>query len=351
MCIMFTLSVCMIVRDEEKTLDRILKCANQFADEIIIVDTGSKDNTVRIAEKYTDNIFHYTWCDHFGKARNFSFDKANCDYIMWLDADDYISDENIRKIINLKSNPLDVDVYMLKYVMGFKNDKPTFEFYRERIIKRSINLKWEGFIHESISPRGKIQYVDIEIEHRKEKANPPKRNLKIFENAITQGVTLSPRELYYYARELYYNNKINKCIKILNKFIKIDNCYEPNKIDAYIILGDIFSSKQDYIKSNYYLFQILQLYNPNSEVLCKIAKNFENLNQTEKAILFYKFALICPHTINGFISKEYIEFIPLMELCKLYYSINKEESRKYYNLAKTINPNHPSVIYNKQFFQ
>ena len=55
MCIMFTLSVCMIVRDEEKTLDRILKCANQFADEIIIVDTGSKDNTVRIAEKYTDN--------------------------------------------------------------------------------------------------------------------------------------------------------------------------------------------------------------------------------------------------------------------------------------------------------
>ena len=70
---MFTLSVCMIVKNEEAVLGRCLDCVRQFADEIIIVDTGSTDTTKEIANKYTDKVFDFEWCDDFSKARNFSF--------------------------------------------------------------------------------------------------------------------------------------------------------------------------------------------------------------------------------------------------------------------------------------
>ena len=95
------ISVCMIVKNEEKVVERILHQVIKFADEIIIVDTGSQDNTKELCNKYTDKIYDFKWRDDFSKARNYSFSKATKEYIMWLDADDYITDKEVSKIINL----------------------------------------------------------------------------------------------------------------------------------------------------------------------------------------------------------------------------------------------------------
>ena len=215
---MFSLSVCLIVRDEEKVILRVLNCVKQFADEIIVVDTGSKDRTKQIAQQFTTKIFDFEWEDDFSKARNFSFSKATKDYIMWIDADDYITEENIQKILALKQKNMQNDVFMLKYLMGFnEEDKPTFSFYRERILKRSCNFKWQGFIHEAISVSGKIEYLDIEIEHRKIEVKDEKRNLKIYRNAIKRNYIFNARETYYYARELYYCGYYTLCIKSMKK--------------------------------------------------------------------------------------------------------------------------------------
>ena len=73
---MITLSLCMIIKDEELVLDRCLNSICDIVDEIIIVDTGSSDNSKEIAKRYTDNIYDYNWNDDFSEARNFSFEKA-----------------------------------------------------------------------------------------------------------------------------------------------------------------------------------------------------------------------------------------------------------------------------------
>jgi glycosyltransferase involved in cell wall biosynthesis len=67
---MVTLSVCMIVKDEEQHLEACLQSVKGIADEIIIVDTGSTDKTREIAKQYTPHVFHFDWCDDFSKARN-----------------------------------------------------------------------------------------------------------------------------------------------------------------------------------------------------------------------------------------------------------------------------------------
>lgn len=92
----------MIVRDEEDVLERCLKSVKDIPDEIIIVDTGSIDKTKEIAKKFTNKIYDFKWVDDFAEARNYSFSKATKDYIMWLDADDVIEEEEYKKFIKLK---------------------------------------------------------------------------------------------------------------------------------------------------------------------------------------------------------------------------------------------------------
>ena len=131
----FTLSCCFIVKNEEKVLSRILDCVKKFADEIIVVDTGSIDKTKDIAKKYTDKVFDFVWCDDFSKARNYAFSKSTCDYNMWLDADDFIFPKDIEKILKLKQDAPYFDMAYLNYVTGFDEKyKPTFVFERAAVI-------------------------------------------------------------------------------------------------------------------------------------------------------------------------------------------------------------------------
>lgn len=80
--LMITISLCMIVKNEEQVLSRCLDSLAGLMDEIIIVDTGSCDRTREIAARYTDKIYDYIWKDDFADARNFAFSKASMEYII-----------------------------------------------------------------------------------------------------------------------------------------------------------------------------------------------------------------------------------------------------------------------------
>ena len=125
---MIRLSLCMIVKNEEAVLTRVLASAIQFADEILVADTGSTDRTVEIARQYTKHIYHYPWNDDFAAARNFICEKVSTEYWIWLDADDIVPAESITAILKLKetlSKSPQPDVVMMKYVAGFQPDGST----------------------------------------------------------------------------------------------------------------------------------------------------------------------------------------------------------------------------------
>lgn len=347
------LSACMIVKNEEETIARCLDCVKNFADEIIIVDTGSKDNTVNLVKEYTTKIFHFDWINDFSAARNFSFSKATCEYIMWIDADDIITDENIEKIKQLKTH-LNKDVYMLKYAASFdKQGKPSFEYYRERIIKNCKYAKWNGFIHEAISPFGNIEYLDISIYHKKEKPTNPKRNLKIYNYQIKNGRKLNIRETYYYAKELYYNNYIFSAIKILNKFLKFKNRYYPNTIDAIITLARCYKNKNQTTKALTVLTKNLASLYPTSEYLCELGDTYYNNKNFKSAIPYYTAALTITKENNGiFYNNDYYYFIPLLQLSVCYYyTKNYSAAKKYFYLAKSTNSKHDLILQNEKYFK
>lgn len=94
----------MIVKNEEKNIKRCLDSIESIADEIIIVDTGSNDETLNICSSYNAKVINHKWNNDFSEARNVSLEYATKDYILFLDADEKISKENLEKLKVLLSS-------------------------------------------------------------------------------------------------------------------------------------------------------------------------------------------------------------------------------------------------------
>ena len=179
-----TLSLCMIVKDEEKLLERCLDSAKDFVDEIIIVDTGSADRTKEIARKFTDKVYDFKWCDDFSSARNFSLSKAAKDWILVLDADELISKQDMVKIKDLIKQK-DVEAFKLiqrnysdsaEYISCkediYDESKP-YKSYIPSVLVRLFRNKgylFENKVHELIegSIKGNIVNSEIPIHHIKD---------------------------------------------------------------------------------------------------------------------------------------------------------------------------------------
>lgn len=347
------LSVCMIVKNESQVLERCLKKVKKFADEIVIVDTGSSDNTKEIAKKFTPLVLNYDWNKDFSAARNFAFKNASGKYLMWIDADDVVDDENVKKIIELKKH-LTADTYMVKYQIAFdEKNNPTFEYYRERIVRNTKQAKFCGFVHEVITPFGQIEYTDIAIKHQKPKQHiDAKRNLNLYRYHIKNGEKLSAREMFYYARELYYNGYYVSTIVALKKYLKMENKFFPNEIDAYVIISDCYLYFNDTKNSKKYLLKSLGISAPNALICCKLGNLCIKEKDYRSAIFWFKSALLTPKalTSGAFIENEYYDFLPYLQLSFCHYQIGDHAGFvKYHNLAKAIKPNDKSILNNQKY--
>ncbi len=348
------LSVCMIVKNEEKVLERILLQAKQFADEIVVVDTGSNDKTKEIASKHADKVLDFAWQEDFSQARNFSFDNAEGNYLMWLDADDFISSENIQGIKSLKENGFDADVYMLKYQVSFDEfGVANFEYYRERIVKNSPLFRWQGFLHEAIVPSGQIKYLNLAIQHRKvENTRDTGRNLRIYEKHKQLGEVFDPRSQFYYARELYFNNRIDDAIVEFKKFIISKKGFVQNRIDAHLTISKCYVLKNNLEEAKNFLIDSLKIDIPNAEICCALGEIYNKQNNIDASIFWYNSATLKKPDLKkgGFVQKDFYDFIPLLQLSCLYYRLgNQDKFEECHNLAKALKPNHASVIFNQRF--
>lgn len=352
---MVTLSLCMIVRNEEAVLRRILECMKGVADEIIVVDTGSEDKTKEIAACYTDRIYSFPWKQDFAAARNFACEKARMDYWMWLDADDMISEEQIRCLLKLKTeiDPT-VDVVMMRYLTGFDEvGNVTFSYYRERWIRRESGLFWEGRVHEAVTPRGRVIYVPIEIEHRKLGGGDPDRNLNIYEQMLNEGEKLGARHQFYYGRELLAHGRITEARKVFSLFLENPDAWEENKIDACRQLAWCWEQEGKQAERLHTLLRSFFWGEPRAEICCEIGRYFMDQQKWERAIFWYRLAMEMkiPEELGGFVQPECRGYLPAIQLCVCFDRLGElEKARKYHNLASKYKPDAWEVRQNEQYF-
>ena len=192
---MVTISVCMIVKNEEKTLRRCLDSLKGLADEIVIADTGSTDATKEIAQQYTNLVYDFRWTDDFSEARNFVFSRATKEYIYSADADEVLSPENRERFRILKETLLpEIEIVQMKYAnqLQFGTVYNFDEEYRPKLFKRQRNFVWEGPIHETVRLMPVIYDSDIVITHLPEE-NHAGRDLASFYRHCMEGYRLPKR--------------------------------------------------------------------------------------------------------------------------------------------------------------
>lgn len=209
-------SACMIAKNEEKT---IATCINSYKDivkEIIVVDTGSTDKTIEIAESLGAKVYHYTWNNNFAEAKNFAIDQAKGDWIIFLDADEYFANDTAKNIIPIiKRLHVSFDTIACKMKnIDYANGKMLDEVTHIRIFKRDKNIRYVNRIHEMLinKTRNKslkaflVEEKDLVIYHTgyslTNRGEKSERNLKLLLLELDKGP--EKPAIYQYISDCYF---------------------------------------------------------------------------------------------------------------------------------------------------
>ncbi len=201
---MITISLCMIVKNEEAVLARCLDSLKGLMDEIIIVDTGSTDSTKEVALRYTNKVYDFSWCDDFAAARNFSFSKATQEYIYAPDADEVLDETNRKRFQLLKSAMLpEIEIVTMKYLTPaeYNTVQNAASDRRPKLFRRLRTFSWINPVHETVRLDPIVFDSDIEIQHLPQNLHG-KRDFSIFLKSYEKNGMLPRNIVTMYAKEL-----------------------------------------------------------------------------------------------------------------------------------------------------
>lgn len=245
-----TVSVAIIARNEEGVLGRCLDSLRGAVDEIIVVDTGSDDATKEIARQHGAVVYDFTWIDDFGAARQFAFDQATSDWVCWVDADDIVLNAAaIRPLA--ETAPAGVAGFYWRYILARDEaGRPTFEYWRERLVRNDGSFRWTGRVHEVLvaqRPAELVQSEEVVIEHHPLPQRHPGRqgrNLRLLEAAYEEsGGDLEPRLLFYLGREYADHGRNDQAIAILEQYVPVSQ-WDDEKYAAQTKIADLHRAEQ-----------------------------------------------------------------------------------------------------------
>ncbi|MCR1951675.1 MULTISPECIES: glycosyltransferase [unclassified Clostridium] len=277
---MDTLSVCIIARNEEENLSRCLKSVKSIADEIILIDTGSTDNTINIAQEFNAQVIKFPWNDNFSSARNKALEIASKDWILCIDCDEALDNTQVSKLKNVLNDSLYLG-FRLKLINIIDN-KPYKGEYLLRIIKNNSGFYFSGRINEKLNnslynDSYLNQILNLEFilynfgydYNEKQLTDRCNRNLSIYLSYADK----EKNYLYYYniANEYFLLNKytiaINNYIKAIElndnyyissylSFLIVKTYYIAQKYNKAILMGERYLLKNDAFREIYLLLSI-----------------------------------------------------------------------------------------------
>lgn len=264
------ISAVLIVKDEEVLLGKCLDTLKGI-DELVIVDTGSKDKTKEIASRYTDKIYDFPWIDSFCKARNHANSKATGDFILTIDADEELLTPiaTLRDVISkTKKEVLNVTV-----TDGLGNEHKS-----PRLFKNSKDIFWRGDIHETLSKTGQEDTpIVIKYGYSPAHKNDPDRTLRILNKSLKANPKLI-RERYYLAREYFYREDWERAIKEVDIYLKQAK-WLPEKNDAWLMRAKCLAGLEKWEEACDSAWQALK-YNANfKEALIFIGNHMDSVNK------------------------------------------------------------------------
>lgn len=226
---MKTVSVVMIVKNEEALLARCLESVKD-ADEIIICDTGSEDGTIDIAKRYTDKVFtDFVWCDDFSKARNHAKSKATKDWVLSIDADEFLSVpfQQVRDTVAMGVSAIDC-------TMIAETGAQTFQF--PRLFRNAPEIQWVRMAHNHINVYGEtVGDVRITFGYSPAHRKDPGRTMRILEKSL-KADPRSARDMFYLGREYWYAGRHDDTVIMMGRYVQLSD-FIAEKAEAFYIMS------------------------------------------------------------------------------------------------------------------
>ena len=244
-----TIQAALIVKDEEKILEKCLESIKDFDLPPVVVDTGSTDDTIKIAKKYTDKIYHFKWVNDFSKARNYAKEKCTGDFIFSIDADHQLLTpiSEVKKVIEkTKSRVLNI-----KSIMGQS------WHYRPVLFKNDPDIFWVGKVHENLNVRAEEDTnIERNCDYSENHLKDPERNLRIL---LTMEKT--PRTLFYLGKEYLDLKQYDQAVQSFDEYLKVSTWLDE-KAEAYFYKAKALWQLNQGTKAREAVFEAIKL-NPD----------------------------------------------------------------------------------------
>lgn len=341
------ISLCMIVKNEEKVLKRCLESLKDLVDEMIIVDTGSTDGTKAIAYEYTSHVYDFEWVNDFSAAKNEAIRKAKGKWILVLDADEYVQQEGKEELKRFLSGldstqPISFSLPIVNYV-GDPSHNKTVESFAARLFPNHPDICYTGPIHEQLTYRyGELQHqrYDFYIFHtgytdevRREK-DKSSRNLAIFQSLLKKGGKLNPYYEFTLANEYSVNKNNEKALYHYERAYRKSTKNEIWAIHCLVNLINVLFQLNRYREAWKYIEEGISRWGHYADFYCFRGFLLDRFGLYEQAIDALEHGLEVARNREQknekfwLVSTEYSSRFPHQKLAEIYF--------KLHNLPKTV---------------
>ncbi|MFQ5686343.1 MAG: glycosyltransferase [Candidatus Scalindua sp.] len=288
-----TISLCMIVKNEEEYLSRCLNSVKGYVDEIIIVDTGSTDRTVEIAKSFGAKVFIHPWEGDFSKARNYSLKYATCDWILILDADEELSEEDAPR---LKEIVKENNYTTISFVIKNKFKDSTQESYANmiRLFKNFNGVYYEGIVHNIIKYSGNCLESSLSIIHHGYNLPEDKMEEKFLRTAtlLKEQIKTDPHNpiphrylgISYMGVKMY-DEAIAES-KTALKLAEERGCLVEDIFVSYYIISAAFFEKGALKESETYALKKVEMDDKSLDGYCILSFIYYNLKKYDKLLKY-----------------------------------------------------------------
>lgn len=290
------LTLSMIIKNEEKFLEDCLNSVKGLVDEIVIVDTGSTDNSLEIAKKHSAKIFHFDWINDFAAARNFALKQSSGKWILYLDADERLDQESIQEIktVIVSNKKIGVFCNVISYSEVAGN---TNKMKYARLFKNSDEIEFEGRVHEQIEKSltknnydildSNIKIVHLGYDQTKEVyEQKARRNLQLL--LIDYSENPKTYVKFQIGQTYVVLNEVEKGIPYFEEVVKDDEIDKNYRLQSLRFLGAFYVEKNKLEIALKYVEEGLKI---NSEhhllniILAEIFLKTGNFEKSEKYFL------------------------------------------------------------------
>lgn len=240
------LSVVLIAKNEGELLGKCLASMEGLWDELVVVDTGSTDDTVDIAKNYGARIGHFEWCDNFAKARNYAESLCTGDYVYWQDADEILLEgkDYIRKVVSEGT----LDGLKPKLIFSRENSgKIANAYFRQELLhKNTDEWTWIGAAHNYLKGPTQRNTEEILVEHL-QRPSGDRPNLTDMFGSLREnlGKGFSERHLFYLMRQHFYAQHFQECIGMARLLLDKPQSWPLQRSDTALYAGKCYEALDD----------------------------------------------------------------------------------------------------------